>query len=103
MHALEAAKKAKAKNAKKKGVQEDHVAEEAAGYEEVDERREEAYDLENKAQFEKALHSRIKMPFIFGPIEFKGLNVREEEEAFDFEVERENVITVLQRTSLLPQ
>jgi hypothetical protein len=43
------------------------------------------------------------MPFIFGPVEFTGLNLNEQDHGFDFESERENVISLLQRSICMPQ
>jgi hypothetical protein len=43
------------------------------------------------------------MPFLFGPVEFDGLNMSEDKEPFDFINERENVIKALQRSTLFPQ
>lgn len=62
----------------------------------------ENYNLEDKTEFSKALKAKIKMPFLFGPVEFTGLNQNENEEPFDYMFERENVINILQRSSFLP-
>lgn len=43
------------------------------------------------------------MPFLFGPVEFTGLSLSEDQEPFDYLYEREHVISTLQRSSLLPQ
>jgi hypothetical protein len=42
------------------------------------------------------------MPFLFGPVEFTGLNLSENEEPFDFMLEREQVIQILSRSNFLP-
>lgn len=61
------------------------------------------FNLEDREEFAKALKSRVKMPFLFGSVEFSGLNLNEDEEPFDYLYERENVINILQRSSFLPQ
>lgn len=43
------------------------------------------------------------MPFIFGPVEFTGLNNSEGEDPFDYEHERENVLSLLSRSICMPQ
>ena len=43
------------------------------------------------------------MPFIFGPVEFNGLNMSQNEQPFDFESERENVLSLLSRSINMPQ
>lgn len=75
---------------------------EPAAADDGDDDSEENYDLENQEDFNKALKSKIQMPFLFGPVEFTGLHQSEEEEKFNFESEREKVISILQRSSLLP-
>jgi len=100
---MEAAKKAKAKSGKKKKADEDVAADEPANLDEEDLEREEKFDLEDRTEFTKALKSKIKMPFLFGPIEFTGLNLGEDESPFDYIYERENVISILNRSSCLPQ
>lgn len=42
-------------------------------------------------------------PFIFGPIEFVGLNQTDEESVFDAQEQQDKVINNLERTMLLPQ
>lgn len=66
-------------------------------------RHEQVFNLENKEEFGKALKAKIRMPFLFGSVEFAGLNLSEDEEPFDYLFERENVINILQRSSFLPQ
>jgi len=68
-----------------------------------DDLRDDSYDLENREDFSKALKHKVKMPFLFGPVEFDGLNLMEDKEPFDFQQERENVIKALQRSSFFPQ
>jgi hypothetical protein len=54
---------------------------------------EEHFDVSNPEGFEKALRAKIPRPFLFGPIEFEGLN----EENFDSERAREIVEAALLR------
>jgi len=83
---LEAAKKSKAKAKGKKGKVEEEVVDEVVVMEEEPEEvTEEVFDLETKNGFDKAMKSKITRPFIFGPIEFKGLNSNENEYPFDYE------------------
>ena len=101
--AIEAAKRAKAKNKKKGAAEEAPVTPDNVGGDDDEEAEEELhFDLEKPAEFEKALAHKIKMPFIFGPVEFHGLHLSEAEDPFDFEREREQVVAALQRTPLLP-
>ena len=55
----------------------------------------EVFDLESRDGFEKALRAKIPRAFLFGPVEFNGLNNSEAEDPFDFEMERENVTSIL--------
>lgn len=41
-------------------------------------------------------------PFIFGPVEFEGLDLAEEHQAFEPEAQREHVTSALDRSILLP-
>ena len=45
---------------------------------------------------------KIPRPFIFGPVEFEGLNLSEEEAPFDPEGQRGKVSAVLERGLYLP-
>lgn len=45
--------------------------------------KEENYNLELPDQFRKALQQKISRPFIFGPVEFEGLNLSDEQLQFD--------------------
>jgi hypothetical protein len=101
--AMEAAKKAKSKGSKKKKTDDEINDNEPAAMEDEEYKQEENFNLENKEDFNKALKARIKMPFLFGPVEFTGLNSNEDNDAFDYMLERENVINILQRSSFLPQ
>jgi len=92
---MEAAKKAKAKNNKKKGKDLDDEDDKIAVDSDESEKAEEVYDLQTADGFRKALRAKVPMPFIFGPVEFTGLNNSQNDEPFDFELERENVITLL--------
>jgi hypothetical protein len=72
--AIEAAKKAKAKGGKKKKTDEEQFDEPTA-YDDDDPQKDESYNLETRADFARALKAKVKMPFLFGPIEFTGLNL----------------------------
>ena len=82
---LAAAKKAKgAKGKKKKGEEPPPEEEEVAPVQIEQEEAEEAeLDLTDPAQFKKALRQRAPRPFTFGPIEFRHLNLTEEQNPFD--------------------
>ena len=41
-------------------------------------------DLFSPEGFEKALKKKVGRPFIFGPVEFEGLDISNEELPFDF-------------------
>lgn len=43
-------------------------------------------DLFVPNEFGQALQERIKRPFIFGPIEFTGLNVKEDQDPFRYDL-----------------
>lgn len=58
--------------------------------------------MNDRKDFTKALKSKIKMPFLFGPIEFSGLSNNDSEQPFDYLAERENVLSVLHRSHLMP-
>ena len=60
------------------------------------------FNLEDHKDFERALKKKINMPFMFGPVEFKGLSLSEEQEPFDYNLEREKVISSAQRSTYLP-
>lgn len=45
---------------------------------------------------------KIPRPFIFGPVEFEGLNLTEEEAPFDYEAQRDKVSGSLDRGDYLP-
>ena len=62
----------------------------------------EVYDPYLPASFEKALKQKITRPFIFGPVEFDGLNLTEEEAPFEPEAQREKVSGILERGIHLP-
>mmetsp|Transcript_16170 Transcript_16170/g.27359 ORF Transcript_16170/g.27359 Transcript_16170/m.27359 type:complete len:330 (+) Transcript_16170:558-1547(+) len=88
--ALEAAKKAKAKNKKKGGKPEDDPELEEQPKSEHP-LKDEEFDLFLPSSFQRALAHQIKRPFIFGPVEFIGLNLSEEEMAFEAEDQRDRV------------
>ena len=58
--------------------------------------------MTTESGFKAALKKNIRRPFLFGPIEFNGLNLTEEQEKFDYEEQRKHVAEVLQRDSKLP-
>jgi len=98
--AIEAAKKVKGK--KKKGKEVDEVPSTPA----VDETpttpiiaNNDNFDLTMKGGFESAMKARIGRPFIFGPVEFAGLSSSSD---FDFEEERNKVISVLTSSQFMP-
>ena len=41
-------------------------------------------------------------PFVFGPVEFEGLDLTDEQAAFEPEAQREKVTAALERSILLP-
>lgn len=51
--------------------------------------KEEDFDYENPASFERALKKKIPRPFVFGPVEFDNLNKTEDQMPFDPESQRE--------------
>ena len=85
MQQLEAMKKAKAKGKKKGKAEEDdsQVKEELTPVHTKGE-SEEKYDLTDMAQFKKCLGDKIKRPFVFGPVEFDDLDLKEEDAPFDY-------------------
>ena len=54
------------------------------------------------ASFERALQARVPRPFIFGPVEFEGLDLTEEQQPFEPEGQRDHVCSALERSILLP-
>ena len=62
----------------------------------------EVFDPYLPASFEKALKAKFPRPFIFGPVEFEGLNLTEEEAPFEPEAQREKVAAALERGIYLP-
>jgi hypothetical protein len=65
---------------KKKPVQEEKQDEEEKSKKEDDE----VPDLFTPEGFQKALRKKVARPFIFGPVEFDGLDISNEEQPFDF-------------------
>jgi hypothetical protein len=59
--------------------------------------------LNNHADFQKALRAKVQMPFLFGPVTFEGLNISETDRAFDYQAQREIVLTNLNTCQLMPQ
>ena len=100
--AIEAAKKAKAKAKKKgKGAEED-PAEEVQEVAREASKGDEDFDLYAPASFQRALRARVPRPFIFGPVEFEGLDLADDQQAFEPEAQREHVTNALDRSILLP-
>ena len=64
--------------------------------------KEENYNLESPDQFGKALQQKISRPFIFGPVEFEGLNLSDEQLKFDRVEEAKKVETALERSLIMP-
>jgi hypothetical protein len=84
LQAMEAAKKAKAKAKKKGKGAEEEAPEEIAEVSKADfNQKEEEFDLYVPASFERALQARVPRPFIFGPVEFEGLDLTDENQAFE--------------------
>lgn len=103
LQALEAAKKAKSKAKKKgKGAEEEHPEEVEQVARTEYAQKEEDFDLFVPASFERALQSRVPRPFVFGPVEFEGLDLAEADVAFEPEAQREKVTGALDRSILLP-
>lgn len=70
---MEIAKKQKAKGKGAKGKQQEETHEDERRGEQIHV-EEENYDLEEKESFTRALTNKLSRPFIFGPIQFEGLN-----------------------------
>lgn len=82
--AMEAAKKAKAKAKKKGKGAEEEPAEEVEQVHRADASKgDEDFDLYAPASFERALRARVPRPFIFGPVEFEGLDLADDQQAFE--------------------
>ena len=64
--------------------------------------KEEHFKLELPDQFAKALQQKIARPFIFGPVEFEGLNLSDEQAKFDRVEEAKKVETALERSLIMP-
>jgi len=62
----------------------------------------EQFDPYIPASFERALKAKIARPFIFGPVEFEGLDLTEEEAPFEPEAQRDKVASTLERGVYLP-
>lgn len=60
-------------------------------------------DLFIPSEFGLVLKDKIARPFIFGPIEFTGLNLSEEESPFRADLVRKGVQDHLERTPYLPE
>ena len=62
----------------------------------------EMFDINTKRGFEQILKKNIIRPFIFGPVEFEGLNLNENDNPFNPDLQRERVVNVLERSVALP-
>ena len=103
LQALEAAKKAKSKAKKKGKGAEEEPPEEVEQLTRTDyAQKEEDFDLFVPESFQRALAARVPRPFVFGPVEFEGLDLSEAEVAFEPESQREKVTGALDRSILLP-
>lgn len=60
------------------------------------------FDINTKRGFEQILQKNIIRPFIFGPVEFEGLNLNENDNPFNADLQRERVVNVLERSVALP-
>jgi hypothetical protein len=58
--------------------------------------------LDTPEGFTKALQAKVPRPFIFGPVEFDGLDENNEDKPFEAEAARDKVIAVLGRSMQLP-
>ena len=96
-------KKAKAKGKKKGKAEEDEsqVKEDLTPIS-LKHDEDESYDLTNLVSFKKCLGDKIKRPFIFGPVEFEGLDQKEEDTPFDYQGQREMVTKVLESSLYMP-
>ena len=82
---MDAAKKAKTKQKKsKKGADNDDQVEEEARNSPKNSQIDEEYDLADHESFKNALKNKIQRPFIFGPVEFDGLDQKENDLPFDY-------------------
>ena len=104
LQAMEAAKKQKGKGKKKKG--DDDPADEGADLTntktDFNKTQDEEFDLFVPDSFKKALQAKVPRPFIFGPVEFDGLHLTDDVQAFEPEQERHRVTGVLERNITLP-
>ena len=71
----------KTKKGEEQPPEEEEVAQVATGEPEVKEEAE--LDLTDPADFKKALRQRTPRPFTFGPIEFRHLNLSQDDNPFD--------------------
>lgn len=64
--------------------------------------KEEKFNLEIPDQFKRALQQKISRPFIFGPVEFDGLDLTDEERVFDRVEEAKKVEKALEGSAIMP-
>lgn len=60
-------------------------------------------DLFIPNEFGQAVKEKICRPFVFGPIEFTGLNLTEDIEPFRHDIARKYVIDTLEKTPYMPE
>ena len=105
IQAMEAAKKQKKGGKKKKGDDEPTVEESVDPNKTVSEFNkgpDEEFDLFNPDSFKRALKAKVPRPFIFGPVEFEGLHLNDDQAPFVPQDERERVTGVLERSMMMP-
>jgi len=91
LQALEAAKKKSTKGKKKGKGEEDPVEEPEPQTRHEAAPKEEDFDLFAPGSFDKALQARVRRPFVFGPVEFEGLDQSEADAPFAPEAQRDRV------------
>lgn len=96
-------KKAKAKG-KKKGKAEEDESQVKEDFTPIQNKgdKEEEYDLTDLKSFRKCLGDRIRRPFVFGPVEFEGLDQKEDETPFDYQAQRDKVSSILEKSLFMP-
>lgn len=60
------------------------------------------FDKTKPDGFKGALEYHVRRPYLFGPVEFEGLDLSEEQQAFNAEEERKRVTDVLERGVGMP-
>lgn len=90
----------KAKKGKKKGKGKDAEPEEAAKTPVSPVKsvaKTPVFDKESQQGFKDALEHHVKRPFLFGPVEYEGLDLTDEDEPFAYEDARQKAISILER------